>query len=161
MSVLATRKPRLLFRFVGSFLLRFAERRFCGVLFPPPVFDRRLSDTRAGSARPIRWPPRLTRLEQGACQGEIILPTRCSADSPSRPSDIVGRSKKIAGASPQALATRQQKRARSREPQMVPGRNQRVLATRKPRMSPRIEGTFVRRSAERRFCGASPQEPPR
>jgi hypothetical protein len=55
-SVLATRKPRLLFRFVGSFLLRFAERRFCGVLFQEP--------------------PRLTRLEQGACQGAGLQPQR-------------------------------------------------------------------------------------
>lgn len=45
-SVLATRKPRLLFRFVGVFLLRLAERRFCGLLFHEP--------------------PRLTRLEHGA-----------------------------------------------------------------------------------------------
>ena len=80
MSVLATRKPRLLFRFVGSFLLRLAERRFCGLLFQEP--------------------PRLTRLEQGACQGEIILPKQCSADSPGRPNDIVGQLKKSLGLRP-------------------------------------------------------------
>ena len=46
LSVLAKRKPMLLFRLVGVFLLRFAERRFCGLLFHEP--------------------PRLTRLEHGA-----------------------------------------------------------------------------------------------
>jgi hypothetical protein len=30
------RKPRLLFRFDGSFLLRFADRQFLAVLFQPP-----------------------------------------------------------------------------------------------------------------------------
>ena len=55
LSVLATRKPKLLFRFVGVFRLRLAERRFCGLLFQEP--------------------PRLTRLEQGACQGERGLPS--------------------------------------------------------------------------------------
>jgi hypothetical protein len=32
----ARRKPRLLFRFDGSFLLRFADRQFLAVLFQPP-----------------------------------------------------------------------------------------------------------------------------
>ena len=32
-SVLATRKPKLLLRFEGSFLLRFAERTLGGLLF--------------------------------------------------------------------------------------------------------------------------------
>lgn len=37
----ATRKPRLLFRFVGLFLLRFADRQFLAVLFQlPPRFTR-------------------------------------------------------------------------------------------------------------------------
>jgi hypothetical protein len=35
-SVLAKRKPLLLFRLVGLFLLRFAERRFSGLLFQEP-----------------------------------------------------------------------------------------------------------------------------
>jgi hypothetical protein len=48
-SVLAKRKPLLLFRFVGLFLFRFAERRFSGLLFQEP--------------------PRRTRKEQGASQG--------------------------------------------------------------------------------------------
>jgi hypothetical protein len=48
-SVLAKRKPRLLFRLVGVFLLRLAERSLCGLLFQEP--------------------PRLTRLAQGICQG--------------------------------------------------------------------------------------------
>ena len=45
-SVLATRKPLLLFRLVGLFLLRFAERRFCGLLFQEP--PRRTRDEGAG-----------------------------------------------------------------------------------------------------------------
>lgn len=37
----ATRKPRLLFRFDGSFLLRFADRQFLAELFQlPPRFTR-------------------------------------------------------------------------------------------------------------------------
>lgn len=37
----ATRKPRLLFRFVGVFLLRFADRQFLALLFQlPPRFTR-------------------------------------------------------------------------------------------------------------------------
>jgi len=36
-----TRKPRLLFRFSGEFLLRFADRQFTGALFQlPPRFTR-------------------------------------------------------------------------------------------------------------------------
>jgi len=35
-SVLAKRNPLLLFRLVGLFLLRFAERRFSGLLFQEP-----------------------------------------------------------------------------------------------------------------------------
>ena len=42
-GVLATRKPMLLFRLSGWFLLRFAERRFRGLLFQePPRRTRRL-----------------------------------------------------------------------------------------------------------------------
>jgi hypothetical protein len=40
MALRATRKPRLLFRFDGSFLLRFADRQFGGVLFQLPRFTR-------------------------------------------------------------------------------------------------------------------------
>ena len=41
-SVLPTRKPRLLFRLSVVFLLRLAERRFCGLLFQePPRTPRR------------------------------------------------------------------------------------------------------------------------
>lgn len=37
----ATRKPRLLFRLSGEFLLRFAERQFLALLFQlPPRFTR-------------------------------------------------------------------------------------------------------------------------
>jgi hypothetical protein len=37
----ATRKPRLLFRFNGSFLFRFADRQFLAELFQlPPRFTR-------------------------------------------------------------------------------------------------------------------------
>ena len=35
-GVLAQRKPALLFRFVGRFLLRFVTRRLLGVLFHAP-----------------------------------------------------------------------------------------------------------------------------
>jgi hypothetical protein len=48
-SVLAKRKPLLLFRLVGLFLLRLAERSLLGLLFQEP--------------------PRRTRAEQGASQG--------------------------------------------------------------------------------------------
>jgi hypothetical protein len=48
-SVLAKRKPLLLFRLVGLFLLRLAERNLLGLLFQEP--------------------PRRTREEQGASQG--------------------------------------------------------------------------------------------
>ena len=47
-SVLATRKPLLLFRFVGLFLLRFAERRFCGLLFQEPPRRTRREGTMQG-----------------------------------------------------------------------------------------------------------------
>ena len=43
LTVLARRKPKLLFRLSGEFLLRFAERQFLALLF--------------------QLPPRLTRLE--------------------------------------------------------------------------------------------------
>ncbi len=36
-GIRATRKPRLLFRFSGVFLLRFAERQFGAVLFQLPL----------------------------------------------------------------------------------------------------------------------------
>lgn len=41
MELRARRKPRLLFRFDGEFLLRFADRQFTGLLFQlPPRFTR-------------------------------------------------------------------------------------------------------------------------
>jgi hypothetical protein len=49
-SVLATRNPLLLFRFVVLFLLRLAERRFCGLLFQEP--------------------PRRTRTKRGHCRDD-------------------------------------------------------------------------------------------
>ena len=45
MKLQASRKPRLLFRFDGVFLLRFAERQFAAVLFQlPPRFTRSAPD---------------------------------------------------------------------------------------------------------------------
>lgn len=60
-GVRATRKPRLLFRFVGVFLLRFAERRFWALLFQPP--------------------PRFTRFEQRARQVLPEPPLRCDRET--------------------------------------------------------------------------------
>ena len=43
----ATRKPRLLLRLPGEFLLRFADRAFCAVLFQlPPRLTRLVPDSR-------------------------------------------------------------------------------------------------------------------
>ena len=55
-SVLATRKPKLLLRFPGVFLLRLAERTFCGLLFqPPPRITRERKARQAQAAdRTIR-----------------------------------------------------------------------------------------------------------
>ena len=52
-SVLATRKPRLLFRFVVVFLLRLAERTFLGLLFQEPPRTTRRGD-RSGLPRGIK-----------------------------------------------------------------------------------------------------------
>jgi hypothetical protein len=55
-SVLATRKPMLSLRLSGWFLLRLAERRFCGLLFQEPPRRTRKDGGRSGagahSARP-------------------------------------------------------------------------------------------------------------
>ena len=48
-SVLATRKPILLLRLSGWFLLRFAERRFCGLLFQEPPRRTREDGGRSGA----------------------------------------------------------------------------------------------------------------
>jgi hypothetical protein len=56
-SVLATRKPMLLLRLSGSFLLRLAERRFCGLLFQEPPRRTRRDWGRSGAgAQRMRGP---------------------------------------------------------------------------------------------------------
>ena len=59
-SVRAIRKPLLLFRLSVVFLLRFAARRFLGLLFHEPPRNTRRGDGQApgrnGSAPPERWP---------------------------------------------------------------------------------------------------------
>src|SRR5262245_57312676 len=51
-SVLATRKPLLLLRFPGPFLLRFAERVFSGLVFQePPRKTRRPHEPRQASVQ--------------------------------------------------------------------------------------------------------------
>jgi hypothetical protein len=50
-NVLAKRKPTLLLRLSGWFLLRLAERRFCGLLFQlPPRRTRETGSIRARGA---------------------------------------------------------------------------------------------------------------
>jgi len=57
-DVLANRKPRLLFRLSVVFLLRLAERRFCGLLFQePPRTTRRQGAVQASRGRLV--PPAL------------------------------------------------------------------------------------------------------
>lgn len=58
----AQRKPRLSFRFAGSFLFRFAERRFLGSLFQEP--------------------PRITRLSCSLALCGENLPGTCALRSP-------------------------------------------------------------------------------
>ena len=66
--VLAKRKPLLLFRFVGVFLLRLAERRFCGLLFQEP--PRR---TREGAGQEWRRRTRVRAAEHGRTYSEAIF----------------------------------------------------------------------------------------
>lgn len=54
MELRATRKPRLLFRFVGVFLLRFAERQLFALLFQLPPRMTRLEPSLAVIHRRIR-----------------------------------------------------------------------------------------------------------
>ena len=80
----ATRKPILLFRLFGLFLLRLAERKFLGLLFQEPPRRTRLSRSRsgfrfmAGSNQPplkIAWRKR----QVSACSAcAIHANTRCS-----------------------------------------------------------------------------------
>ena len=56
-SVLATRKPMLLLRLSGWFLLRLAERRFCGSLFQePPRRTRKDGAVQAPGRKKVRSP---------------------------------------------------------------------------------------------------------
>ena len=56
-SVLATRNPALLLRLSGWFLLRLAERRFCGLLFQEPPRRTRNDGGRSGAgAQRVRGP---------------------------------------------------------------------------------------------------------
>ena len=58
-SVLATRKPLLLFRLPGSFLLRLVERRFLGLLFQePPRSTRAGQGTGQAPREGSKTPPR-------------------------------------------------------------------------------------------------------
>ncbi len=125
-SVLARRKPRLLFRFVGVFLFRLAERRFCGLL--------------------IQEPPRLTRLALWDPPGETCASFNNLPDS--APSKKAGSQKNPAkGASPLWKPHAQTSCARKN----AGGYN--VLAKRKPPMMYRMVGLFLFRYAERRNCG--------
>ena len=125
-SVLARRKPRLLFRFVGVFLFRLAERRFCGLLFQEP--------------------PRLTRLALWDPPGETCASFNNLPDSaPSKKAESQKNPAK--GASPLWKPHAQTSCARKD----AGGYN--VLARRKPRLLSRSVGVSQFRTAERRTSG--------
>jgi hypothetical protein len=77
LSVLAKRKPMLLFRLVGVFLLRFAERRFCGLLFQEP--PRRTREEGAGQG--WCWPG-ASPADNGRCIRTVSTITAISEPIP-------------------------------------------------------------------------------
>jgi len=141
---LARRKPRLLFRLLGLFLLRLAERRFLGLLFQEPP-------------RRTRWLP-FGPLPADQCRANGVPGQAEYQDSmagvPFAPGlSPVGTPRNIGEGAPPP-----------RPPQRVKGqrtKGYRVLARRKPRSSYRPPGLYLRRLAERRPLGLLTKEPPR
>lgn len=62
LTVLARRKPRLLLRLPGSFLLRFAERQFLALLFQPPPRLTRF-EPEPGPMPLLRRPPPILHIQ--------------------------------------------------------------------------------------------------